>query len=237
MSMTLSSYPNSHLKLIKLSWDVQPLKMWYVTAQALLQVIMCAIWRVRVFNRRYEPTDGGVLYVCNHQSFLDPPMVGFSLRRPVHFMARDTLFRGGPFEWLIRSLNAFPVRRERGDVGAMKESLRRLKGGHPLVVFPEGTRTRDGHIGRFRPGAAMLAQRGADWIVPVLIDGAYECWPRAKKIPSLGSIVVQYGRPIPKAVARAMTPQELANHVRQTLIEMQADVRRRVGRPPLQYDD
>jgi 1-acyl-sn-glycerol-3-phosphate acyltransferase len=237
MSMTLSSYPNAHLQRIKLSRDVAPLKMWYITAQALLQVILAAIWKVRVFNRRYEPTDGGVLYVSNHQSFLDPPMVGFSLRRPLHFMARDSLFTGGPFEWLIRSLNAFPVKRGRGDVKAMKEGLRRLKKGNCLVLFPEGTRTRDGHIGRFHSGAAMLAQRGADWIVPVLVDGAYECWPRSQKLPSPGSIIAQYGRPIPNAVAREMEAQELMDHVRQQLIEIQTDVRRRVGRPPLHYED
>jgi len=237
MSMTLSSYPNAHLNQLRLSWDVRPLSIWYRAAQLFLQIMMCLLWRVRVFNRRFEPSDGGVLYVCNHQSFLDPPLTAFALLRPMHFMARDTLFRGGPFQWLIESLNAFPVRRSMGDTRAMKQALRRLKEGRPLVVFPEGTRTRDGRVGPFRPGMALLARRGAKWTVPVVIDGAFESWPRTAKLPSLGTVVVQYGRPISQKQARRMEPHAFAEHVRQRIIEIQTDVRHRVGRPPLQYDD
>ena len=237
MPMTLSSYPNSHLNRLRVSFDVKPLKAWYRLAQQCTQVMMCLLWRVRVFNRRYEPSEGGVLYVCNHQSFLDPPLAAFALQRPMHFMARDTLFKGGPFQKLIESLNAFPVKRGKGDTGAMKEALRRLKRGNPLVLFPEGTRTKDGKIGKFRPGMSLLAQRGAKWTVPVLIDGAYECWPRSQKLPSLGNIVIQYGRPIPQEQTHQLDAQELADTLRQQLIEIQADVRQRIGKPPLTYDD
>lgn len=237
MPMTLSSYPSAHINRLKLCWDVRPLSVWYRMAQRFLQVMMCSFWRVRVFNRRYEPPDGGVLYICNHQSYLDPPLAAFALQRPTHFMARESLFRNPLFRWLIESLNAFPVRRGTGDIAALKQALRRLKESRPLVVFPEGTRTLDGRIRRFRPGVALLAKRAAKWTVPVLIDGAYECWPRSDKLPGLGSVVVQYGRPISQSEAKKMSDQDFVDHVRRKLITIQADVRRRVGRPELTYDD
>ncbi len=237
MPLTLSSYPNSHLNRIRLSFDVRPLSIWYRMAQGALQMFMCLFWRVRVFNRRYEPDSGGVLYISNHQSYLDPPLVAFALRRPMHFMARDSLFHFKLFRWLIESLNAFPVRRGAADTKAVKEAMRRLKDGRPIVIFPEGTRTRDGRIGKFLPGVALLSQRAAKWTVPTLIDGAHECWPRGKASPGIGSVVVQYGEPISQEEARKMTPEEFIERVRSDIVDMQTDVRRRVGRPPLNYDN
>jgi 1-acyl-sn-glycerol-3-phosphate acyltransferase len=196
---------------------------------------MPAFWKVRVFNRCVEPPEGGVVYICNHQSFLDPILMSMALRRPVNYMARDSLFKG-PFKYLIGALNAFPVRRGTADTGAIKEAMRRLKAGGQVVVFAEGTRTPDGTIRPFLPGVAILSQRSADWTVPVVIDGAYEAWPRTQALPSPGSIVVRYGRPISREEARKHTPQQLVDRVRDELIEIQADVRSRVGRPALSYN-
>ena len=176
------------------------------------------------------------MYICNHQSFLDPMLIGFALRRPMSYMARDSLFRTPGFRQLIRSVNAFPVRRDTADTGAMKEAMRRLKNGRQVVVFAEGTRTRTGHVGPFLPGVALLSRRAAKWTVPVMIDGAFEAWPRTQALPGLGSIVVRYGEPISQERVRKMAPDEFVAAVRNTIIAMQADMRRRVGRPPLNYD-
>jgi 1-acyl-sn-glycerol-3-phosphate acyltransferase len=199
------------------------------------QVTISLGWKTRIFNRRFEPVRGGAVYICNHQSFLDPMLMSFSLRRPMSFMARDTLFHIPLFKQVITALNAFPVRRGTADTGAMKEAMRRLKAGGQVVVFAEGTRTLDGRIGRFLPGVVLLAQRSAEWTVPVVIDGAYEAWPRTQKLPSPGSIVVRYAQPIHRDEARKMDAETFINHVRDVLIEMQADVRRRAGRPRLEY--
>lgn len=202
-----------------------------------LRILMPAFLRVRVFNRHYEPVEGGAIYICNHQSFLDPLLMAFALQRPMNFMARDSLFHMPGFKQLITSVNAFPVKRNSADTGAMKEAMRRIKSGSQVVVFAEGTRTRDGRIGAFLPGVALLAQRVAKWTVSVVIDGAFECWPRTRMLPSLGSIVVRYAKPIPQEQARQMAPEEFLAGVRGTMIDMQADIRRRVGRPALAYED
>ncbi len=234
----LASYPNPALRVWRLAGGaVQQPGLWYRVMRRLVQTTMCAAWKIRVFNRHYEPADGGAVYICNHQSFLDPMLMSLGLKRPMNYMARDTLFRVGAFRRLIESVNAFPVRRGTADLAALKEAMRRIKSGGQVVVFAEGTRTRDGRIGPLLPGVAVLSQRAADWTVPVVIDGAFEAWPRTALLPSPGCVTVQYAPPIAQADAKKMTPQELVARVRAQLIEMQTDIRRRTGRPPLQYDE
>jgi 1-acyl-sn-glycerol-3-phosphate acyltransferase len=199
------------------------------------QATMTPLWKIRVFNRHVEPVQGSAVYVSNHQSFLDPMLMSFALRRPMNYMARDSLFRHPVFKYLIESLNAFPVRRGQADTAAMKESMRRLKSGGQVVVFAEGTRTRDGKIGPFLPGVALLCRRAAQWTVPVLIDGAYEAWPRDRALPSPGKVVVQYGQPIHRDTAAGLDPQDLVDRIRWELIEMQHRVRKWAGRKPFDY--
>jgi 1-acyl-sn-glycerol-3-phosphate acyltransferase len=209
---------------------------FYLFMRRFFQVTISLAWKTRVYDRRFEPARGGAVYICNHQSFLDPILMSYALRRPMSYMARDTLFHVPLFKQVITALNAFPVRRGKADTGAMKEAMRRLKAGGQVVVFAEGTRTLDGRIGPFLPGVALLAQRSAEWTVPVVIDGAYEAWPRTQKLPSPGSIVVRYARAIHRDEAREMDAEALVNHVRDVMVAMQAEVRRRAGRPPLEYD-
>jgi len=230
-----TSYPNPRLAGWRLGGSVPRPNLWYRAMRRLFQVTMCALWKVRVFDRRHEPASGGVLYIANHQSFLDPMLSSMALRRPMNYMARDSLFGFPVFRGVIRSLNAFPVRRNTADTGALKEAMRRLRAGGQVVIFAEGTRTRDGRIGPLLPGVALLIQRAADWTVPVLIDGAFECWPRWRPSPMPGSVVVRYAEPISRAQAAEMDSPELLERIRAILIEMQADVRRRVGRAPITY--
>ena len=105
-----------------------------------------------------------------------------------------------------------------------------------MVVFPEGTRTDDGRIGPLLPGVAMLAQRAADWTVPVVIDGAFEAWPRRHALPSPGNIVVRYAPPIHRDEARRHGSAELMELLRNTLIDLQSDLRQRLGREAIHYE-
>ena len=232
----LSSHPNPLLRSWHFAEGVPGPNLWYRTLRSFFQVTMSAVWKVRVFNRHYEPASGGVAYICNHQSFLDPMLMSLALRRPMNYMARDSLFRTPGFKQLIESLNAFPVRRGTADTGAIKEAMRRIKKGHQIVVFPEGTRTHDGKIGPFLPGVALLSQRAAEWTVPVLIDGAFEAWPRSQKLPRIGNVTVQYAPPIHRSEARSYDTEQFIQRVRRTLIDMQADARRRAGRVELHYE-
>jgi 1-acyl-sn-glycerol-3-phosphate acyltransferase len=188
-----------------------------------------------VFNRHFEPASGSALYIANHQSFLDPLLIGMYLKRPMNYMARDTLFRMPGFGPLIRSVNAFPVKRGTADTGALKEAIRRQRAGGQLTIFPEGTRTRDGRIGDFLPGVAMLAQRAADWVVPTVVDGAFECWPRTSLLPMPGQVTVIFGQPLKAQDIRRLEGPRLLEQIRATMIQLQDDVRRRHGKEPLTY--
>ena len=130
----LPSHPNPLLRTWRLGEDVPRPSVQYRTMRRFLQMIMCPLWKMRIFGRHYEPADGGAVYVCNHQSFLDPALMALALRRPVDYMARDTLFDVPVFGRAIRSLNAFPIRRASADISSLKEAMRRLKAG-ALAVF------------------------------------------------------------------------------------------------------
>ena len=231
----LPSYPNPRLRGWRFEPGVPLPSLYYRFMRCGCRVLMGSLWKVRAFNRHLEPASGSAVYICNHQSFLDPMLMSMPLRRPMNYMARDSLFGFGPFARLIRSVNAFPVRRGTPDLAAMREAMRRLKAGGQVVVFAEGTRTRDGRIAPLLPGVAILAQRSADWTVPVVIDGAFEAWPRTQMLPSPGMVSVCYGQPISRDQAQALAPDQLMSNVRQTLIDLQADLRRRTGRSELAY--
>lgn len=192
----------------------------------LCQMLFFLVWRVRVFGLRNVPAEGGVLLACNHQSFLDPVLVTLALHREGNYMARDTLFRNRWFRLLIESLNAFPVKRGTADVGAIKEIIRRLRDGKVVVTFPEGTRTSDGSIRPLHDGSMLVARRAGAAIVPTLIDGAFEAWPRTQRLPRPGTIRILYGRPITSSDATELDVEELTRRTHEELQRLQRALRR-----------
>ena len=232
---TTRTHTNPELHGWKMPDDVQQNSPFYRFSRLFCRVTTSMLFKQRVYGRHHEPTHGGVIYLSNHQSFLDPILVTNMLQRPGNYMARDTLFKNPRLSKLISAVNTFPVRRGKADVGAMKEAMRRLRKGHTIVIFPEGTRTIDGHIGPMLAGAGMLSQRAAKWTVPVLIEGAYEAWPRSQKLFRPAQIYVEYGPAISCEEAKQYTPAEFIDRVRNQLIEMQTKLRKRLGKPTLEY--
>ncbi len=159
----------------------------------LIRIIGIAVIQIRIHGVDHVPRKGGVILACNHQSFIDPVLVGMGLHREIHFMARSTLFRNPVFGALIVALNAFSIRRDSRDVKGVKESIARLQAGHALLIFPEGTRTRDGNVAPVKSGIGLIAKRAAVPIVPVLIEGAYRVWPRNRLLPEPGRVNVSFG--------------------------------------------
>lgn len=200
-------------------------RAWYAVLQVFAQALFVVLFRGRAFHRERIPAAGGVLVVCNHQSYLDPILAALPIYRPFSPMARDSLFRFKPFAWLIRSLHAFPVRRGAADMSAMRTCIRRLREGGIVLVFPEGTRTRDGSIGRLHAGIVLAAQRAGVPIVPAVIDGAFEAWPRGAALPRPHPVRVNYGEPIPPGEVRRMRPEELAHDIRRRMVDLQHELR------------
>jgi len=152
---------------------------------------------------------------------MDPAVVTVGLIREANYMARDTLFHNRWFRWLIKSVNAFPVRRGTADLAAIKETLRRLKQGRLVVVFPEGTRTKDGRIQPMLPGLAAIAKKSKVPIVPTLVDGMYQAWPRDRLLPGLGDVIVEYGPAILPSEYNDLTAEELMQQLHDRIVAMQ----------------
>jgi len=165
----------------------------YRIARFFCQWFSVLLLKARVYGRHNVPASGSVVYISNHQSFLDPMLMSMALRRPMNYMARDTLFRSPVFRWMISTVNAFPVKRGTADLAAIKEAMRRLKAGGQVVIFAEGTRTRDGRIGRLFPGVSMVVIKSACPVVPVRVFGSFEAYGRHMRFPLPKPVVVKFG--------------------------------------------
>ena len=187
--------------------------LWYEYLHVTCRLAAVALLRVRCTGRENQVPAGGALVLSNHQSLFDPVLVGISLDRRLNFLARDTLFKSVPFRWLIQSLDAIPLDREGLGLAGLKETLRRLKRGEMVLIFPEGTRTSDGEVKRLKPGFSVLASRTNVPILPIGIDGAYDAWPRTQRLPGLATIHVHIGTPIPPEVARQTDERQLVAEV------------------------
>ncbi len=208
---------------------------WFWLARWICRVFCILFFRVRTYGRENIPAKGAFILVSNHQSYLDPIFCVGLLKRPSSFVARDSLFSNWFFGPLISSVNAIPVKLGKADISAMRKVIGRLKKGGGVCLFPEGTRTYDGKITPLKPGIGFLSRRGDAAVVPVVIDGAFECWPRHKKIFSPGSISVCYGKAITAEQVKNMGDRKLAEVLTDTLRRMQNECRMEQGKRPYDY--
>ncbi len=204
-------------------------RLWYQFLRWLIYLVGVLAYGLRYSGRENIPEKGPVLVVSNHQSHFDPPLVGTGCMRRMNYLARETLFHFAPLAWLIRSVDAIPIDRDGLGLNGIKESLRRLKRGEMVLIFPEGTRTRDGEVAPFRPGFTVLAARSKAWILPVAIEGAFDAWPRSQSLPRLGTIHVCYGKPIPPRDVEDYDEREVVAEVERRVRECQASLRKLRG--------
>jgi 1-acyl-sn-glycerol-3-phosphate acyltransferase len=178
--------------------DIAP---WMSSMAAAFRVGLAALTRVRVEGAIDEiPRTGAVIIAANHSSNLDVPVLGSSLMprigRRFQWLGKRELFDWPVVGWVARNGGVHAIERGAADVEAFRLAARILDEGHALFVFPEGTRSHDGHLGEGRDGVAVLALRTGAPIVPVGVSGSYECWPRGQKLPHPGGrVTVRVGSP------------------------------------------
>lgn len=168
--------------------------LYYNVCRSIADAVLTTCFRIEVHEAGYVPRKGAVLIATNHASFLDPPAAGIRVGRELDYFARRTLFLNPVSRAIIQPLNVIPVDRDGpSDVKALKTLFRRLRDGSGVVVFPEGTRTRDGRLQPARPGVGMLACKSQAPVVPARIFGSFEAWG-PETPPRVGSpIDVRYG--------------------------------------------
>ena len=141
-----------------------------------------------------ESDPRGVILAPNHASFLDPPVLGISLKRHVTYLAKDYLFKAFFVGTVLRNIGALPIKTEAQDFRSIRELVRILKDGRCIVVFPEGTRSPDGSLRPAEEGVGFLAMKSQATVVPVYIEGSYAAFPRHKKFFRCSHVSVKFGK-------------------------------------------
>ena len=167
---------------------------WF-TLQQIFQTLFTVWFRYRAQGLENLPESGALLLI-NHQSFLDPLLVGLPLRRPVSYLARENLLRVPVIGWLLQRTYVMPISRETAGTESLRESLRRMEHGFLVGIFPEGTRSLDGGLRDIKPGFVALVRRAKVPVIPVGIAGAYEAFPRGAWFPRPSLIRIVYGAPM-----------------------------------------
>ncbi len=164
------------------------------------------VWhRLGIRGAENIPDEGGALLASNHASFLDPPVVGVGYRgRPIHFMARDTLWNSKFGTWWMDRVGCIPVSRGTGDMRALKTTIRMLKEGKVVSMFPEGTRTVDGELQEAKGGIGFIIEKSGCVVVPAYIDGTYKAHPKGAKLVKPSKVTITYGKPITQAEFQAL---------------------------------
>ena len=171
---------------------------WLWRSLQVIGWVVFVLWmRYRIRGLRNISREGGGLILVNHQSMIDPILVQLGFKRPVCWIGRENLFRIPLFGWVIRNLLAIPIRRDSAGTAVIRETVRRLKHGFLVGIFPEGTRTKDGTVGVFKPGFIAIIRRSKTPVYPVGIAGAFEAMPRGVWFPRPWSVRVVIGEPIP----------------------------------------
>jgi 1-acyl-sn-glycerol-3-phosphate acyltransferase len=205
--------------------------------------VFCRFWmrlffvfwlRYRVYHLERIPKEGGGLVLANHQSFLDPLLVGAAFDRQISYIARDSLFSVPVIGWILRHTYVIPINRESAGTESLRESVRRMKHGFLIGVFPEGTRSHDGSIGEMKPGFVALIRRSKLPVIPVGVAGAHAAMPRHAWFPRPRRVCVVYGEPLTYGDLEQYTKrgreQELVALIRERIVACCEEAKEMIAR-------
>ena len=168
----------------------------YFIGSSGFRLLFATYFRWRVYHPERVPQSGPVILASNHASFLDPPLIGSALRREINYLARESLFRFPVVGAILRSWNSVPVDRDGGGAAGLRAILDRLLAGGGIILFPEGTRTRDGKLQPARSGIGLTVIKSAAPVVPVRVFGTFEAYGRQMRFPKPCRVTVKYGQPM-----------------------------------------
>ncbi|MDK2835372.1 MAG: 1-acyl-sn-glycerol-3-phosphate acyltransferase [Thermosediminibacterales bacterium] len=161
--------------------------MLYNLGKFIFTLIFTFFFKWQIEGIENIPKKGPLIICANHISWWDPPLVGCSITRKVHFMAKAELFKYSIFKYILLKVGAFPVQRGKADMSAIKNALRILKKGSVLGLFPEGTRSKSGKLQKPEPGVALIALKSRSYVLPVAIKSNYKLFSEVK---------IKIGKPI-----------------------------------------
>lgn len=215
-------------------------QIWYICGYPLAAFLGVSLFSLRVFGRQHIPWHGPLLVVANHQSFLDPFLVGLAVGRRLTYLARKTLYRSRLLAYFMPRLGAVPLDQEGPATAGIKAALELLAAGEAVVIFPEGERTHDGRLQRLMPGVALLVRKARAPVLPVGLAGAFQALPRHRKLPwfcpqgldpTSAGIAAVIGPVIPAEKLLALRPSDMTQYLHNVLTDLVGQAERRRRQP------
>lgn len=170
--------------------------MLYYIGRFIFFVLFKSLFGFKSYGRENIPKNGGFIIASNHASNLDPEIIGSAIPRVLSFMAKEELFHNKLFGWLIRKVNAFPVKRGGADLFSIKEAIKRLKNGSGILLFPQGGRRDSISSDEVKGGVGFLAAKADVPVIPAFIFGSSSVLPKGRKIPSFFNPISVYFAPV-----------------------------------------
>ncbi len=191
----------------------------YLFFRKLVSIFFHIKYKINIINEENIPDmKGGYIIACNHQSYADPPLMAAIIRGKFSFMAKEELFKNPVFAWLIRRCGAFPVSRGSGDDTPINTALEVIKKGRIFVIFPEGTRSKDGTIGRVKSGIALIASEANAPVLPVCVR-----YKNKKEIDvNIGKLIPADEVHIDEEDRRSM--RKVSNRIHEELVGLQEEI-------------
>ncbi len=179
---------------------------FYVFAKNVVKLVLKPKYKVKAIGTENIPKEGPVIICANHISNYDPPIVGITCPRNIHFLAKEELFKNKVIGYILKKVNAFPIKRGMKDRNALRKGLEVLKEGHCLGLFPEGSRSKSGELKRGLAGAGFFALRSKATVIPCAIIGQYK---------SKEPLMVVYGKPVEMETLREnkLSAQEVTDAI------------------------
>ena len=187
-------------------------------------IILKLFFGFKVLGAQNIPSKGAFILASNHSSYLDPLILGgtcYCCRgRKLNYLAKGELFHGKIFGWYLRNLRAFPVRRQVGDIRAIRESIRKIRSGEPLVIFPEGGRSTGGDLREGSPGIALLATKTNIPVIPAYIKGSDSALGVGSKSIKFNKISLNFGKPLILYKEGPQTYSDITNRIMAAIKEL-----------------
>jgi 1-acyl-sn-glycerol-3-phosphate acyltransferase len=174
----------------------QRMTFWYLLGYSLSKAIAKTFFNYRVIGAENMIEEGPCIIAANHCSYLDPPLVGVACQRAIHYLARKSLLDIPLLGPILPELNVIPVDQKNADRSALMGAIRVVRNGGAVLIFPEGTRSPDGKLQMAQPGIGMIMSKTGAPVVPILIEGSFQAFPKNTLFPRHAKIVAKLGKPI-----------------------------------------
>lgn len=191
----MSEAANSSGERAGQSAEPKPAPQWFFdyAVRPAVGTLSRVAWRISFRGVEHIPASGGLVIAANHQTYVDPFWISVPFRRPIRYLAWNEAFKKPLLGKVLNFLGAWPLALERGNPTAYRRSLKWLREGGAVMIFPEGERSSaDGRVGRFKTGAARLALEVGAMVLPVTIRGGEKVWPRGQLLPRTGRVEIVF---------------------------------------------